>query len=154
MLHVTAKQHLIKDYHTYMSVKYTRRETLYWQQRETLFIFSVWPPHVCVCDVHKIICVWREECRKKDIQKSDSVNHSENKWRLPTPWVIYLSVNVSSNAHLSALFHPAARLLLICFFLFLLRDSPKVIFTWTSRKAWREHCCCCSRRVYANCSLE
>lgn len=52
----------------------------------------------------------------------------------PAPRVIYLSLNVNLNAHLAALFYPAPRLLLICFFLFLHCDSPEIIFTWTSRK--------------------
>lgn len=96
--------------------------------------FQVWGKSCCIWAEGRIM-KWREGCRKREPVKQTSFTTAAKTNRGgPAPRVIYLSLNVNLNAHLAALFYPAPRLLLICFFLFLHCDSPEIIFTWTSRK--------------------
>lgn len=122
------------------------RKGLCRQQKERLFTFSalpslcVWRPQDTFRCGGRVagygrIMKWREGCRKREPVKQTSFTTAAKTNRGgPAPRVIYLSLNVNLNAHLAALFYPAPRLLLICFFLFLHCDSPEIIFTWMSRK--------------------
>lgn len=96
--------------------------------------FQVWGKSCWIWAEGRIM-KWREGCRKREPVKQTSFTTAAKTNRGgPAPRVIYLSLNVNLNAHLAALFYPAPRLLLICFFLFLHCDSPEIIFTWMSRK--------------------
>lgn len=75
--------------------------------------------------------------RKTDFTYHSGVSLAKTNRGCSTQWVIYLSLNVNLNIHLTALFRPVTCLLLIVSFSTRLCDSPTIIFIWTSGKAWR-----------------